>query len=119
MPKLWPAWQDGSKDLLAVIQEEKARRGVLDFQDLLILARNLLRDNKEIRRYFQEKFRYILVDEFQDTDPLQVEVVFFLAEKGAQANRWEEVGFFSREALPGGRPQAVHLPFPAGGYRDL
>jgi ATP-dependent helicase/nuclease subunit A len=73
------------------IQEEKARRGVLDFQDLLILSRNLLRDNKEVRGYFQEKFRLILVDEFQDTDPLQVEVVFFLAEKGARANRWEEV----------------------------
>jgi ATP-dependent exoDNAse (exonuclease V) beta subunit len=73
------------------MEEEKARRGVLDFQDLLILSRNLLRDNQEVRDYFQEKFRYILVDEFQDTDPLQVEVVFFLAEKGAQANRWEEV----------------------------
>ena len=79
------------KGFVAAIQEEKAGRGVLDFQDLLILSRNLLRDNKEVRGYFQEKFRYILVDEFQDTDPLQVEVVFFLAEKGAQANRWEEV----------------------------
>jgi ATP-dependent helicase/nuclease subunit A len=79
------------KGFVAAIQEEKAGRGVLDFQDLLILSRNLLRDNKEVRGYFQEKFRYILVDEFQDTDPLQVEVVFFLAEKGAQANRWEKV----------------------------
>jgi ATP-dependent helicase/nuclease subunit A len=79
------------KGFVAAMQEEKARRGVLDFQDLLILCRNLLRDNQEIRGYFQEKFRYILVDEFQDTDPLQVEVVFFLAEKRAKANRWEEV----------------------------
>jgi len=81
-------WVQG---FVAVMQEEKARRGVLDFQDLLILSRNLLRDNKEVRGYFQKNFRYLLVDEFQDTDPLQVEVVFFLAEKGAQANRWEEV----------------------------
>jgi ATP-dependent exoDNAse (exonuclease V) beta subunit len=81
---------DWVRGFVAAMQEEKARRGVLDFQDLLILSRNLLRDNKEVRRYFQEKFRYILVDEFQDTDPLQVEG-FFPAEKGAQANRWEEV----------------------------
>jgi ATP-dependent exoDNAse (exonuclease V) beta subunit len=79
------------KGFVSAIQEEKAGRGVLDFQDLLILSRNLLRDNKEVRGYFQERFRYILVDEFQDTDPLQVEVVFFLAEKEAKANRWEEV----------------------------
>ncbi len=79
------------REFVAAMEEEKARRGVLDFQDLLILSRNLLRDNHEVRAYFQEKFRYILVDEFQDTDPLQVEVVFFLAEKGARANRWEEV----------------------------
>ena len=81
-------WVQG---FVAAMEEEKARRGVLDFQDLLIFSRNLLRDNQEVREYFQKIFRYILVDEFQDTDPLQVEVVFFLAEKGAQANRWEEV----------------------------
>jgi ATP-dependent helicase/nuclease subunit A len=79
------------KGFVAAMEEEKARRGVLDFQDLLILSRNLLRDNKEVRSYFQKKFSYLLVDEFQDTDPLQVEVVFFLAEKGAKADRWEEV----------------------------
>lgn len=82
---------DWVKGFLKTIQEEKEKQGVLDFQDLLILARNLLRHNKEVRRYFQERFRFILVDEFQDTDPLQVEVVFFLAEKGAQAEKWTEV----------------------------
>ncbi|MDI6752985.1 MAG: UvrD-helicase domain-containing protein [Thermodesulfobacteriota bacterium] len=79
------------RGFLKAIEEEKAKHGVLDFQDLLLLARNLLRDNKEVRRYFQEKFLYILIDEFQDTDPLQVEVVFFLAEDGARAGTWEEV----------------------------
>jgi len=79
------------REFLQAIEEEKARRGVLDFQDLLLLARNLLRDDKEVRRYFQEKFLYILVDEFQDTDPLQVEIVFFLAEDGGRAGTWQEV----------------------------
>jgi len=79
------------KGFLETIQEEKAKLGMLDFQDLLLGARNLLQNNKEVRRYFQERIRYILVDEFQDTDPLQVEVVFFLAEDGAQAEKWEDV----------------------------
>lgn len=82
---------DWGKGFLRTIQEEKEKRGVLDFQDLLILARDLLRHNKEVRRYFQDRFRFILVDEFQDTDPLQVEVVFFLAEKGTKAEKWTEV----------------------------
>jgi len=57
------------------------------------------------REYFQKKFRYILVDEFQDTDPLQVEVVFFLAEKGARANRWEEVELHPKKLFLVGDPK--------------
>jgi ATP-dependent exoDNAse (exonuclease V) beta subunit len=72
-------------------QALKAREGVLDFDDLLLAARNLLRDNKEVRRDFQERFEAILVDEFQDTDPLQAEIIFFLAEDGAVADSWEKV----------------------------
>ena len=68
------------KELVRLVESEKFRRGILDFNDLLIKARNLLRDNIYTRRYYQRKFRYILVDEFQDTDPLQAEIVFFLAE---------------------------------------
>src|SRR5207253_8326430 len=74
-----------------VYQALKAREGVLDFDDLLLKARDLLRDNREVRAYFQRRFDAILVDEFQDTDPLQAEVVFFLAEDGARARTWDEV----------------------------
>ena len=77
---------------------EKAKGGSLDFQDLLLKARDLLRDSLEVRRHFQKRFRYILVDEFQDTDPLQVELVFFLAEKSPRAASWREV-----ERVPGKR----------------
>ncbi|TMI88475.1 MAG: hypothetical protein E6H00_12435 [Bacillati bacterium ANGP1] len=74
-----------------VYQALKAREGVLDFDDLLLKARDLLRDNREVRAYFQRRFDAILVDEFQDTDPLQAEVVFFLAEDGARAPAWDQV----------------------------
>jgi ATP-dependent exoDNAse (exonuclease V) beta subunit len=57
----------------------KARAGALDFLDLLIRARDLVRDVPEVRREFQTRFRFILVDEFQDTDPLQAELLWMLA----------------------------------------
>ena len=70
----------------------KAQRRMLDFQDLLIFARNMLRDDAQARAYFKRAYRYLLVDEFQDTDPLQTEIVFFLAERqGDFAPDWESV----------------------------
>ncbi|MDP2272899.1 MAG: UvrD-helicase domain-containing protein [Archangium sp.] len=58
---------------------EKSRRGVLDFVDLLLLTRNLLRDHQAARASLQHRFKRVFVDEFQDTDPLQSEIVLLLA----------------------------------------
>jgi ATP-dependent exoDNAse (exonuclease V) beta subunit len=60
-------------------ERRKLRAGALDFLDLLILARNLVRDAAPVRHAFQRRFKYILVDEFQDTDPLQAELLMLLA----------------------------------------
>jgi ATP-dependent helicase/nuclease subunit A len=57
----------------------KRKRELLDFQDLLLIARNMLRSSAEAREYFRDRFRVLLIDEFQDTDPLQAEVVMLLA----------------------------------------
>lgn len=72
-------------------EAEKRRQGVLDFEDLLIKARDLLRKDKAVRGVFQERYERLLVDEFQDTDPAQVEIVFFLAERGPKAAAWRDV----------------------------
>jgi len=72
-------------------EAEKRRQGVLDFEDLLIKARDLLRNDKAVRRVFQERYERLLVDEFQDTDPAQVEIVFFLAEQKPKATQWRDV----------------------------
>jgi ATP-dependent helicase/nuclease subunit A len=72
-------------------EHQRRERGQAEFQDLLIWARDLLRHSRPARAYFQRRFRYILVDEFQDTDPLQAEIVFFLAEDGTSADRWQDV----------------------------
>jgi ATP-dependent helicase/nuclease subunit A len=76
---------------IEMVEEEKESFGVLDFQDLLLKARDMVRDNREARLYFQGQYSHILVDEFQDTDPLQAEIVFFLAEDGAEASEWDRV----------------------------
>ena len=62
--------------------EKKRRRDSLDFDDLLLLARDLLKDNKEIRKRYCNKFKYIYVDEFQDVNPLQRQIVDLLYESG-------------------------------------
>lgn len=64
--------------------------GRLDFTDLLGRLRGLLRDDRVARRALQRRFRYLLVDEFQDTDPLQAEIVFFLCEAEPLAGDWRE-----------------------------
>src|SRR6266508_5202073 len=67
------------QDCIAGYEERKRRTGVLDFLDLLLRARNLVRDCAPVRGAFQRRFKYILVDEFQDTDPLQAELLLMLA----------------------------------------
>lgn len=68
-------------DYVKAYREAKQERNLLDFNDLLLTARNMLRDHPQVRKYFQTRYPYLLVDEFQDTDPLQVEIIFFLAPK--------------------------------------
>ena len=69
----------------------KHREGVLDFLDLLVRARNLVRDDAAVRRDFQKRFKRIFVDEFQDTDPLQAELLMLLAASDSSETRWEDV----------------------------
>ena len=60
-------------------EQERVRAGTLNFQDLLMLAAKLLRNSPAARRELGERYRFLLVDEFQDTDPIQAEVLFLLA----------------------------------------
>ena len=81
-------------ELLACVdryQNVKAREGALDFLDLLLRARDLIRENTSVRNHFQSRFRRLFVDEFQDTDPLQAELLLLLASKDPSETRWEHV----------------------------
>ncbi|MBE3033380.1 MAG: UvrD-helicase domain-containing protein, partial [Actinobacteria bacterium] len=65
--------------------------GRLDFTDLLGRLSDLLSGDLAARRALQQRFRYLLVDEFQDTDPLQAEIVFLLCEREPLAADWRDV----------------------------
>ena len=60
--------------------DAKAREAALDFEDLQLRARDLLRADEEIRERTRERFRSIMVDEFQDTNRLQTELLDLLSE---------------------------------------
>lgn len=72
-------------DLIAQVQpvlerfrDYKRSAALLDFDDLIFAARDLLRDHDEVRRALGARFSRVLVDEFQDTDPLQTEIFWRL-----------------------------------------
>ena len=68
------------------------REGFVSFDGLLMRARNLVRDRPQVREELKRQFRAILIDEFQDTDPIQYEVLLYLAEKaGRSAKDWRNV----------------------------
>ncbi len=68
----------------AAYAEAKARESALDFEDLQLAARDLLRDHAEIRERESLRFRSIMVDEFQDTNQLQCELVDLLRGPAAE-----------------------------------
>ena len=91
---------EADADLAALLRQElqgsidryerlKAAHGALDFLDLLLRARDLLRDRADVRAHFQRRFSRLFVDEFQDTDPLQAELLLLLAaDDPAEGDAW-------------------------------
>ena len=59
-------------------QRELRARNALDFDDLLVLAEQVLREHREARDFWRERFRYVTVDEFQDTNGLQMDLLMQL-----------------------------------------
>jgi ATP-dependent exoDNAse (exonuclease V) beta subunit len=89
-------------DLAALLHDElrgvvsgyerlKQAAGALDFVDLLLRARDLLTRHAAVRHAFQARFTHIFVDEFQDTDPLQAEILLLLSADDPAANDWRGV----------------------------
>jgi ATP-dependent exoDNAse (exonuclease V) beta subunit len=66
---------------LFVVSFNSKKRAInaLDFDDLLLQTRNLLRDTPEVLSHCRARYQAILVDEFQDTDEVQAEIIRLLA----------------------------------------
>ncbi|MGE3958901.1 MAG: UvrD-helicase domain-containing protein [Vicinamibacterales bacterium] len=72
-------------------QQLKQRAGALDFVDLLLRARDLLVTHRSVRESFQARFACLFVDEFQDTDPLQAEILLLLASDNPDEADWRRI----------------------------
>ena len=89
---------DALRDFALDYVAQRKAEGRAEFHDLLIWARDLLRDNLEVRDHFRDKFSHLLIDEAQDTDPIQTEIAMFLAESVADGTpaesrptSWQEI----------------------------
>lgn len=88
------------QELLAAVQEPllafrrayevaKQRRAVVDFDDLLVRAEALVRREPAVRQRLFERVRTLFVDEFQDTDPVQARLVFYIAGGPGTEHEWD------------------------------
>ncbi len=76
-------------DFTQAMANERAESGRLEFHDLLVLARRVVCEHAASRRSLHERYRHIFLDEFQDTDPLQIEIAVAIASGDAFTGRWE------------------------------
>ena len=70
---------------------ERHATGQLGFEDLLLLTARLLRESPAVRDDLGARFAHLLVDEFQDTDPIQAEVCFLLTSHSSEGDDWRTV----------------------------
>jgi ATP-dependent helicase/nuclease subunit A len=93
--------QPAISNVLSALVREVARatvtrrhEGRVTFHDLLVIARDLLRDNRRVRDALARRFRVLLLDEFQDTDPLQIDLAMRIggrAEEADVAVSWADI----------------------------
>lgn len=83
----WDQHSQQMKQLYDEYERQCRREGVVDFAELLLRCYELLRDNAALRSHYHARFRYILVDEFQDTNRLQYKWLKLLAGKGDPLDR--------------------------------
>lgn len=68
-------------ELYQLYQDELKKNNALDFDDLIFKTVDLLRTSPDVREYYQERFKYVMVDEYQDTNTAQFQLISLLAGK--------------------------------------
>ncbi len=94
--QIWREYRHGIildflKPALEFYQNRRREQARVNYEDLLLLASSLLRDNPEVRAYFQRRYTHLMVDEFQDTDPIQAEMLMYLASTDAAEKDWRKI----------------------------
>ncbi|MBI5861472.1 MAG: UvrD-helicase domain-containing protein [Rhodocyclales bacterium] len=79
----WDEWTKKRVELYAAYEAQCQKEGVVDFAELLLRSFELLSRNESLLRHYRERFRHILVDEFQDTNKLQYRWLKLLAGEAA------------------------------------
>ncbi len=80
----YPHYEDYLDDILRLqmaYEQYKAHHNLMDYDDLLVYLRKLLRDFDHVRLALSDRYKYIMVDEYQDTNHMQAEIVRLLAQK--------------------------------------
>jgi DNA helicase-2/ATP-dependent DNA helicase PcrA len=93
-------------EIFAAYEAEKKKNLLLDFDDLLLETYHLLKENGTIREKYRQTFRHLLVDEYQDLNPLQHEIIKLLTEDQTQASSlwvcgddWQSIYAFTGATL--------------------
>jgi ATP-dependent exoDNAse (exonuclease V) beta subunit len=76
----------------------KRAAALLDFDDLLYTARDLLAENEHVRQALAKRYQYVLVDEFQDTDPVQIDILWQLCGEPGRGRKEDRL---ARAVRPG------------------
>lgn len=99
------------KPFIERFRERILAEGHLSNNALLVLARDLVANERQVRETLKRQIRILFIDEFQDTDPLQGELLLYLAEvPGASARRWDEVKLEHGKLFIVGDPkQSIYL----------
>ena len=72
--------QDVFRQVYKAYQDQMKKRRLIDFDDMLVYTWELLSQRQDLLRAWQQKYRYILIDEFQDINKLQFDIVKLLAQ---------------------------------------
>jgi len=75
-------------DLYEAYDSEKGKKYLMDFDDLLVETYRLLKDHPEIRSKYIERYLHLLVDEYQDTNPVQLEILKTLINGSGNSSLW-------------------------------
>jgi DNA helicase-2/ATP-dependent DNA helicase PcrA len=95
LPEQLEAEQQGQRGRLVADVYRRYRRALaannaLDFDDLLLLPVQLLRENEQVRHYWHHRFRHLLVDEYQDTNRTQYDLIKLLVTNGAEPESFDD-----------------------------